>query len=300
MNALGVECIQGSVGDWQTCIEASRGVAAIIHTAAMAGVWGSAQLYEQANVVPTRHLLEAADANQVRAFVYSSSPSVTFDGSPQRNVDESAPYPARWLCHYPRTKAIAEELVHKFDALGPMATCSLRPHLIWGDGDPHLRPRVIARCRAGRLRRVGSGTNLIDTVHVDQAAMAHRLAMEQLLIGNSDVRGHPFFVTDGAPIECWQWISMLLGTEGLQPPSKTISFPNAYRIGALCEWVYRCARIRSEPPMTRFVAAQLGVDHYFNITAAKQSLNYEPIPNRHELLSRESLAIGQSKFPSLK
>jgi nucleoside-diphosphate-sugar epimerase len=281
---LGVVAVQGSAANLADCERAASGVDAVIHTAALAGVWGKRHDFEQANVVATENLLHVCRHQSIGAFVFTSSPSVTFDGTAQSNVDESVPYPSSWLCDYPRTKAIAEQKVLAEND-SKIATCALRPHLIWGVGDPHLIPRVIARCRSGRLRCVGNGKNLIDTVHVDYAAAAHRLALERMLNRDSNAAGRPYFITDGQPVECWAWVTAILKTAKLLPPSKSISFPNAYRIGYALELLYRTFNIAAEPPMTRFVAAQLGVDHYFNISAAKQFLGYIPIANRDQRIA---------------
>jgi nucleoside-diphosphate-sugar epimerase len=285
LQALGVDARQGDATRWEDCSTAVQGVDAIIHTAAIAGVWGPRSEFEIINVTATDNLLRAAVETRAQAFVYCSSPSVTFDGCPQRNIDETAPYPTRWLCDYPRTKAIAEQRVLQLGREHPsLLTCALRPHLIWGPGDPHLIPRLIAKCRTGRLRCVGSGTNLIDTVHVEAAAAAHLLALEKLLQSDRQVSGRVFFVTDGDPLPCWEWISQLLRHAGLTPPRGRVPLALAYRLGHALELVYAAGRIASEPPMTRFVAAQLGVDHYFSIEAAQNLLGYRPLGNRWQKL----------------
>lgn len=209
-------------------------------------------------------------------MVYTSSPSVTFDSANQSGIDESVPYPNRWLCHYPHTKALAEQAVLDAGRRGELATCALRPHLIWGNGDPHLMPRVISRAQCGKLWRVGTGKNLIDIVHVDNAANAHLLALRCLLAGDSKVNAQAFFITDGVPQECWQWIGRILNAANLQVPTKSLSFETAYRIGGALEVAFKALRIRSEPPMTRFVAAQLALDHYFSIEKARALLKYLP------------------------
>jgi 2-alkyl-3-oxoalkanoate reductase len=272
--------VRGSITDRDLCLRASEGVDAIVHTAALAGVWGPRRDYEATNIDATGHLLHAAQQLGIRAFVHTSSPSVSFDGRPQSGIDESVPYPERWLCDYPRTKAISERDVLSANQPGVINTCALRPHLIWGVGDPHLIPRVIERCRSGRLRRVGSGTNLIDTVHVENAARAHVLAVGKMLDDDSSASGRAYFITDGQPVACWEWITTILQCAGLTPPSKSLSLKSAYRIGQVLEGLYGFMRWRSEPPMTRFVALQLGVDHYFDIRAAKTFLGYEPQGNR--------------------
>lgn len=280
LQALGVECLAGSIVDRELCDRAVQGVDAIVHTAALAGVWGPAPDFEAINVLATQHLLDTARRHGVRAFVHTSSPSVTFDGSPQRGIDESTPYPSHWYCDYPRTKAISEQAVLSSNEAGRLHTCALRPHLIWGVGDPHLIPRVVDRCRRGRLRCVGDGSNRIDTVHVTNAAIAHLRAVERMLEGDLRASGRAYFVTDGEPVGCWDWISTIVHAAGLRPPNKRISLASAYRLGAVLERIYKVLRIQAEPPMTRFVALQLGVDHYFSIQAARERLGYEPTIDR--------------------
>jgi 2-alkyl-3-oxoalkanoate reductase len=279
LERMGVEVIQGSVSCVETCREACRNCDAVVHTAAKAGVWGAWSEYYDVNTVATTRLLEVAVQNRVTAFVYTSSPSVTFDGRQQSGVDESVPYPSRWLCYYPQTKALAEQAVVVAAKADQILTCALRPHLIWGIGDPHLFPRVIERTLRGRLRRVGSGKNLIDVVHVDNAARAHVLAVERLLKRDQRLNGQALFITDGAPVACWEWVSRILTTAGVAVPKTSISYPAAYRIGAVLEGLYWLTRRQSEPPMTRFVAAQLALDHYFSIDKAKQLLGYSPAIN---------------------
>jgi nucleoside-diphosphate-sugar epimerase len=276
LSSIGVECIQGSITDSAAVETSLRDVDAVIHTAAIAGVWGKTADYQSINIDATDLLVKRSQAAGIRAFVYTSSPSVSFDGNPQSGIDEQVPYPTKWLCDYPRTKAIAEQRVLAANHPSSFATCSLRPHLIWGVGDPHLIPRVIERCRAGRLRRVGSGQNLIDTVHVEHAAQAHVLALKKMLSGDPNASGRAYFITDDQPVACWDWITTILKCAGLKPPRGTLSVQTAYRIGSALETLYGWIGKTQEPPMTRFVALQLGVDHYFDISAAKDRLGYRP------------------------
>ncbi|MFO1062620.1 MAG: NAD-dependent epimerase/dehydratase family protein [Pirellulales bacterium] len=276
LRRLGVEPVQASLTDVNSVARAMEGCTGVVHTAARAGVWGAWQEYFDPNVRGTEILLAAARRSGVRAFVYTSSPSVTFAAKHQSGIDETTPYPNRWLCHYPHTKALAEQMVLRA-AGSELGTCALRPHLIWGEGDPHLMPRVIQKALAGRLKRVGSGTNLIDVVHVDRAALAHVDALRRLLGGASEVSGQAYFLTDGRPQECWSWIGRILDGAGVDVPRGAVSYRVAYAIGAVMEGCYRALRIRREPPMTRFVAAQLALDHYFSIGKAKRELGYRPI-----------------------
>ncbi len=253
---------------------ASSGADAVVHTAAVAGVWGSWEHFYSINTQATEHLISACRAAKIRTLVFTSSPSVTFAGGDQRGVDESEKYPDKWLCHYPHTKALAEQAVLQNHRPDELHTLALRPHLIWGENDPHILPRLLDRARSGRLRIVGSGTNRVDTVHVVNAAAAHLDALDALLAEPLRSGGRAYFIAQDEPVNCWDWISQVCEIGGVTPPKKSISFAAAYAIGGALELAYRWTRRRSEPPMTRFVASQLARDHYFDISAAKQRLGY--------------------------
>src|SRR3546814_11305452 len=75
-----------------------------------------------------------------------------------------------------------------------LATVALRPRLIWGPGDPHLLPGLVARARAGRLRLIDGGDNRIDTNYVDNAAQAHVDVFDHLWPG-SGCCGKAYFIS---------------------------------------------------------------------------------------------------------
>ena len=162
---------------------------------------------------------------------------------------------------------------------------ALRPHLIWGVGDPHLVPRVLERARAGRLRIVGTGRNRVDMVHIDNAVDAHLLAeaaLEKCHVlrdtspGPESCAGRAYFITNGEPVLLWEWINGLLTALGEPAVTRRISLGAATAIGGACELAWRVLRRRGEPPMTRFVAAELAKDHWFDLSAARRDLGYEP------------------------
>ena len=172
LDALDVEQIQGDVADLNSTQSAVQGSDVVFHVAAKAGVWGPYADYHRANVVGTQNVVAACRKHGVRRLVYTSSPSVVFDGRDLEGVDESMPYPKQYDAAYPQTKAEAERFVLAANG-ADLATVALRPHLIWGPGDNHLIPRILERGRAGRLRRVGRANKLIDSIYIDNAADAH-------------------------------------------------------------------------------------------------------------------------------
>lgn len=274
LDKLDVETVQADVRNAIAVAAACEGIDVVYHVAALPGVWGPWRQYYEINTLGTQHVVAGCRAQGVAKLVYTSSPSVTFAATEQCGIDESTPYPTRWLAHYPHSKALAEQFV--LSANGPdLATCALRPHLIWGPRDPHLLPRLVARARTGKLRRVGDGKNLIDTVYVENAARAHLQAADALT-PDSPVAGKAYFISQGEPVNCWAWIDEVLELAGLPKITKSIGFAAAWRAGAILELVYKSLRLKGEPPMTRFLAAQLALSHYFDISAARRDFGYGP------------------------
>ncbi|HVC95182.1 MAG TPA: NAD-dependent epimerase/dehydratase family protein [Pirellulales bacterium] len=292
LDRLGVETLRGDLRDAKAVEAACAGMDVVYHVAGVAGIWGPWDHYFANNTLGTRHVIAGCRHHGVPRLVYTSSPSVTFDGSGQCGVDETVPYPKHWLCHYPHTKALAEQEVLAANGKGGLATCALRPHLIWGPRDRHLVPRLIERARRGQLRRVGDGRNLIDMVYVENAATAHLQAADHLAAG-SPVCGRAYFITQGEPVNCWQWIDQLLAQAGLPPVRKSVPTRVAWGIGAAMEAAHKLTGQTSEPRMTRFLAAQLGKSHYFKIDRARRDFGYDARVSTAEGMRRLAAEFGE-------
>ena len=289
LDALGVEQVQGDVADACAVDAALAACDVVFHVAAKAGVWGRYADYHRANVLGTQHILDACRKHSVRRLVFTSSPSVVFDGRDMEGVDESAPYPAHYEAAYPRTKAAAERLVLAANG-ADLATVALRPHLIWGPGDNHLTPRILERGRAGRLRRIGRVNKLIDSVYIDNAADAHLLAADRLSPG-AQIAGKAYFITNGEPTPLWDLVNRILAAGGVAPVTRTVPVWLAYAAGGLLETAYAVLRRQDEPPMTRFVVRELTTAHWFSIAAARCDLGYEPMVSIEEGLKRLAAAL---------
>jgi len=307
--ARGVRFIRASLDDAGAVRAACADVETVFHLAAKVGVWGRYDDFFRTNVLGTRAILAGCREHGVRCLVYTSTPSVVYNGHDLAGVDESLPLTTACPSPYPLTKAVAEREV--LAANSPeLRTVALRPHLIWGVGDPHLVPRLLAKARAGRLRIVGTGRNRVDLVHVENAVDAHLLAETALTVchllddkhvnskqskqksvtvdchliddnlpgAGSDpaAAGKAYFITNGEPVVLWSWINGLLVALGERPVTRRISLPAAWVVGALGEGLWRALPLAGEPPMTRFVAAELAKDHWFDISAARRDLGYNP------------------------
>jgi nucleoside-diphosphate-sugar epimerase len=267
----GVRFITASLDDAGALRDACAGIHTVFHVAAKVGVWGRYADFFRANVLGTRALLASARAHGVHTFVHTSTPSVVYNGRDLAGADESLPLTTRCPSPYALTKAAAEREVLAANSPG-LRTVALRPHLIWGNDDPHLIPRVLAQARAGRLRIVGTGRNRVDMVHVENATDAHLLAEQNI----SRCAGRAYFITNNDPVVLWDWINNLLTALGEKPITRRIPLRAASALGACCEAAWRVLPLRGEPPMTRFVAAELAKDHWFNTTASGRDLGYTP------------------------
>ena len=129
-------------------------------------------------------------------------------------------------------------------------------------------------------------------IYIDNAVSAH---LKVALAPNANVAGKAYFVSDDDPVVLWKWINTLLNRMGFSKVKRKISYGNAMRLGTFLEGVYGFLRLKSEPPMTRFLASQLATSHYFDISKAKKDFDYQPLVSQEEGINR---LIYSLKSPS--
>ena len=282
---MGVTQVQGDLTDQKAVVKAFRNIDAVFHVAAKPGIWGPFEEFFQANVTGTENVISACLENNIKQLIYTSSPSVIFDENDHENIDETAPYPKKYLAPYPETKAMAEKLVKSAAEKG-LNTIIIRPHLIWGPEDNHLVPGIVNRAK--KLKRVGRKDDLVDTIYIDNAADAHVLAYQKLL-ENPLLSGNIYFISQDEPVSKWEMANAFLDAAGLPPIKGHVSGRTAYIAGLIFEFVYKLFNIKKDPPMTRFVAKELATSHWFNISKAKKDLGYYPKVSTKEGLHRLKL-----------
>lgn len=284
--ALGVECFRGDVSDAASVERAVQGCESIFHVAAKVGYWGPLSEYRKTNIGGVENMLSAAKKFGVRRFIHTSTPSVVIGTRGGfENADETTPYPDRYTYYYAETKAQGEArvLAANDPALG---TVALRPHFIFGPGDPQIVPRLIERARKGRLVQVGRGDNKVDVTYIDNCVDAHLAAHDALERADARARGQAYFIGNEKPVFLWTFIAEVLKGFGLPPVKKKVPFPVARALGAVVEMVYRAFRLSGEPPLTRSAAIALGTSHYFSHEKAARDFGYVPKVTVEEGLAR--------------
>lgn len=282
--ALGVEQLRGDLADADAVLRATDGCEAVFHVAALVEMWGPYERFFATNVLGTRHVIAACVAQRVPKLIYTSTPSVVHGGDAVAGVNESAPYPEHFEAHYPATKAIAEREL--LAANSPtLATCAIRPHLVWGPDDSSMLPRVLAKARSGRVRHIGA-PQTIDACYIDNAVDAHLAAFDRLVPGSGPPAGKAYFITQGEPLSGHDFLDQLVDAAGLPKITKTIGVGPAMLAARVAERVWATLRLRGEPPITRFVVSQLSTAHWYDIGAAKRELGYVPRVSHAEGMAR--------------
>ncbi|PIE57689.1 MAG: 3-beta hydroxysteroid dehydrogenase [Desulfobulbus propionicus] len=272
LSDLGIICFQGDICNPASILNATVDVDTVFHVAAKAGVWGRKQEYYSVNVQGTQNVLAGCLQNRVPVLVYTSTPSVVFDGQDIKNGNEELPYASKPLCHYAASKIEAEKCVLGLRERS-LKTCAIRPHLVWGPGDTHLIPRLVERGRTGQLKKVGSGNNKVDITYIENVVHAHVLAAKNLhQTGSADRQA--FFIGQENPVVLWEWVNTLFQELNIPLVNKRVSYPVAYGVGGLLEGLFDLFSFAGEPKMTRFVAQQLSKSHWFNHDKAKKILGY--------------------------
>ncbi|MBE9548511.1 MAG: NAD-dependent epimerase/dehydratase family protein [Proteobacteria bacterium] len=273
LQALGVEIVRGDITDLPKLTEAAQGCDAIIHTAGKAGVWGDPAEYRKINVGGTENIIRVCRKLSIPVLVHTSSPSVVHTGGDIENGNESLPLAKHFSSAYPATKAEAEKIVLAANG-DDLKTVALRPHLIWGPGDPHILPRLIKKVRGGKLS-LPAPEKIIDTIFVENAAQAHVLALLELQ-DQARCAGKPYFITNNEPLPQGEIIQKLLSAVGVEAKIRAVPAGPASAVGAIFEMGWRLLPLSGEPPITRFAVEQLSTAHWFDTSAAARDFGYLP------------------------
>ncbi len=211
----GAEAVRGDLADAGAIADGARGCEVVFHAAAMLGDWGRPEDFDRANVAGTQTVLDAARLAGVRRFVHVGTEAALLDGAPLVDVDETARLRPDSPALYSATKARAEAAVLAASSEG-FGTVVLRPRLVWGAGDTTILPELAEAVRSGRFAWIGGGRHLTSTTHVDNVVEGLLLAAER------GTGGEAYFVTDGDPIVFRDFVTRLLATQGIEPPTRNV------------------------------------------------------------------------------
>ncbi len=273
---LGAEPAMGDLDDLRI-----EGCEVAFHAAAKVEDWGDPADFERLNVRGTQNVIDACREAGVRRLVHVGTEAALMVGQPLINVDESAPLRPDSAALYSSSKAKAEQLVRAANGDG-LETVVVRPRFVWGRGDTSLLPQIIELVRSGRFRWVGGGRQLSATTHIDNTVEGLWLAATKAPAGGV------YFVTDGEPVVFREFLTSMLGTQGVSIPDKSVPPRVAKLAAASAERIWRLLRRPGSPPLTRFAVWVSSQECTIDISRAERELGYRPVTSREEGLAELS------------
>lgn len=261
----------GDVADAEAVTDAVAGVEAVVHVAGLAAATGGWDRFEATNVIGTRNMIVAALREGVSRFVHISSPSVAHAGESLVGASAGPADPGTTRGNYATSKAMAELIALAADR-SAMSVVAVRPHVIWGPADTQFVGRIIDRARSGRLAIIGTGAALVDSTYIDNAADAVVAALERA----PELGGKAFVVTNGQPRPVRELINRMVLAAGLEPPTRRLPYGAAKAGGSVVEAVWDRRSVDTEPPITSFLAEQLGTAHWFDQRETREMLGWSP------------------------
>lgn len=265
-------------------VKAFEGAEVVFHMAAPDSSINSYQLHYSVNVEGTKNVISACIECKVKRLIYTSSPSVVFDGIHGIvNGDESLPYPKKFNDSYSETKAEGEKLVRRSNGKSGLLTCCIRPSSIFGPGDRLLVPSLVTAAKAGKSKFIiGDGKNMYDFTFVENVAYGHICAERTLALGGPRAEkagGQAYYITNMEPIRFWEFVSLILQGLGYERPRIKIPAEVMMPIAHLVELSYK---IFSQygmpvPQLTPSRIRLLTCTRTFSCARAKEQLGYSPI-----------------------
>ena len=267
---LGAEPVSGDLDDLHV-----EDCEIAFHSAAKVEDFGDPADFERVNVQGTRNVVDACRAGGVRRLVHVGTEAALMAGQPLVNVDETAPLRPDSPVLYSSSKAKAEEVVRAANGEG-LETVVVRPRFVWGRGDTTLLPALIEMVRSGRFRWIGGGRQLTATTHLDNT-------VEGLWLGATKApAGGVYFVTDGEPVVFREFLTAMLGTQGVEIPDKSVPPVVAGTAARAAEGIWRRLKRPGNPPLTRFAVWVSSQECTLDTSRAERELGYRPIRTREE------------------
>jgi nucleoside-diphosphate-sugar epimerase len=266
LTGLGAEVISGSITDAELCRRAARGVTHIFHLAvAMREGGKSDEFFEAINLDGTRHLLQAATTERVQRFVYCSTIGIYGHRAPGITSEASPLSPGN---AYERTKLAAERLVRDFAENCALPTVVLRPADVYGPRDQRLL-KMFKGVSRGRFPLFGAGNGRRHMVYVGDVVSAFFKACER-----DEAVGEGLIVAGPRACTLRELLNEVSAATGSRRYGLRLPLAPMLGVAAVVEDV--CAALAIDPPIYRRRMDFFHSDSAFDISKAREVLDWEP------------------------
>lgn len=265
----GVEVYRGDVRRSETLVVPIRGCDAVIHLAAMMGVWRPFADYYAVNVTGTENVCRAVLDEGIGRLVHISSWTV-YGMGPGKVVAEEDPLKPLREPHV-LTKAEGDRLVRRMIAEHGLPAVVVRPGTFIGPGDQLHFGRVADRLRAGKWIVIGSGDNALPLVYVSDVVDGLVLGLE-----HEGAVGQVYNLSNDRPFTQREFLNAIAQEVGAAPPRLHVPYLALYAGASVDERLVKLIRAKRKPIVTRLGVALFGTDNRHAIDKARRELGYEP------------------------
>ncbi len=261
-----------NISEWKNELQSQD---VVIHCAAPVEFWGPWSKFRKGITDATINLFTASEQIGVKQFIFISSESVLQNKKDLIDIDETEPYPQEPNSYYGKAKMLAEKYIRNTSS--QMKSIIIRPTFIWGKGVKAL-DTIINKIQSNDFMWIDQGKAMFEMVHVKNVAQAIYLAIANGIDKDKGI----YFVTDDNPQPVRSFLTKLIQTQSVEPPSKNISKSLALILANIIERIWKIFKIKSIPPITRFDVAFVAMSRKYNISKIKKDLQYKPIINEME------------------
>ncbi|SHJ92570.1 Nucleoside-diphosphate-sugar epimerase [Tessaracoccus bendigoensis DSM 12906] len=237
---------------------------AVVHAAAHVNDWDPWPVQQRVTVNGTARVLAAFPTARI-VLVSSCSVYPLVKGL----VDESVPPTTRPLSPYPRAKIAQEELVG-----ARPGSLILRPHAVYGPGDPTLLPRLSAARVFGRFLVPSGRRTLVHLTHVDLLAAACVAAVER-----PEVTGI-VNVADADALPALDIVRAISTANGWPERPLLLGEALTWTIAVALEAWGHASPARKHPLLTRYSASHVARSRIFVTTRLDRDLGVAPTAPR--------------------
>lgn len=271
LKSLGAELIEGSLADLDSIRRTVSGADVVYHCAAHVGDWGPWRMFRTNVIEATGRLLEACKLESVGRILHSSSIMVYGHPRPRGNelFTEDEPLGQHlWMWdHYARAKIGAEALCRAYP--GPLTI--VRPSWLYGPRDRRTLPSLIKALRAGRVRILGKGDNLLNLIYAsDVADGAIRAATDPNAVGQA------YNLSSEGEMSQKQLLDLLSDTIGWPRVTRSIGVRMAWLGGLFSEVVGKVIFLKRRPHITRYAVGIVGRTTLYSTAKAREQLGWQP------------------------
>jgi nucleoside-diphosphate-sugar epimerase len=261
---------------------ACEGAECVFHVAALVGPFHDKEKYMAVNYNGTLNVMSACRKHSVPKIVLSSSPSTRFDGSDIDGLTEDQlPFPPRnFLQLYAESKYLAEKALREACS-DELMTVAVAPHQVYGPRDPLMLPSLLSAAGSGKLRIFGNGQNRISMTYVDN--YCHGLILGcNALFKDSPALGKFYIVTDGGYELFWRILDEASIHMGFQSLWGKMKLPYWFMMIVAYLFVVVGWILGRKMRVNPFTVTVLTMHRWFDISAARRDLKYEPLVNFKE------------------